>query len=223
MTVFDNVAFGLRMRGPRPRSSRRRSFPPPCAWSRWRRTTPGVPASSRRPAAAGGHRRAVVNKPLVLLLVEPPVGPGHNAQAMLDRTQGNCDARSASPSSSSPTTRRRPLHVDRVAVMNEGVIRAARSERHLRKAQKPLCGPLRGRINTFEAGVVSRNPAPLRAMVEGEEVRLSRGGTKRQRRPRARTPRRRPAPRLPPDRGSRCFCVPRPCVWNAPRRTRPAA
>ncbi|NMC48398.1 MAG: spermidine/putrescine ABC transporter ATP-binding protein PotA [Desulfovibrio sp.] len=178
MTVFDNVAFGLRMRRTQAKVIEEEVF------SALRMVKMEAHHTRRPGQLSGGQQqrvaiaRAVINKPLVLLLDEPLSALDYKLRKAMQielkelrRTLGitfvfvTHDQEEAFSMS------------DRVAVMNEGVIEQIDSPSAIYEKPKNLfVARFVGEINTFEGRVVARNGSSMRAMVEGEEVRLSLGG-----------------------------------------------
>jgi spermidine/putrescine transport system ATP-binding protein len=178
MTVFDNVAFGLRMRRTPAKVIEEDVF------SALRMVKMETHHARRPSQLSGGQQqrvaiaRAVVNKPLVLLLDEPLSALDYKLRKAMQielkelrRTLGitfvfvTHDQEEAFSMS------------DRVAVMNEGVIEQIDSPSVIYEKPKNLfVAKFVGEINTFEGKVLSRNGVSMQALVEGEEVRLSLGG-----------------------------------------------
>jgi len=178
MTVFDNVAFGLRMRRTPARVIEDEVF------SALRMVKMETHHARRPSQLSGGQQqrvaiaRAVVNKPLVLLLDEPLSALDYKLRKAMQielkelrRTLGitfvfvTHDQEEAFSMS------------DRVAVMNEGVIEQIDSPSVIYEKPKNLfVAKFVGEINTFEGRVLSRNGVSMQALVEGEEVRLSLNG-----------------------------------------------
>jgi spermidine/putrescine transport system ATP-binding protein len=178
MTVFDNVAFGLRMRRTPAKVIDAEVF------SALRMVKMETHHARRPSQLSGGQQqrvaiaRAVVNKPLVLLLDEPLSALDYKLRKAMQielkelrRTLGitfvfvTHDQEEAFSMS------------DRVAVMNEGVIEQIDSPSAI--YEKPVnlfVARFVGEINTFEGRVLSRNGTSMQALVEGEQVRLSLNG-----------------------------------------------
>jgi spermidine/putrescine transport system ATP-binding protein len=178
MTVFDNVAFGLRMRRAQAKVIEEEVF------SALRMVKMEAHHQRRPSQLSGGQQqrvaiaRAVVNKPLVLLLDEPLSALDYKLRKAMQielkelrRTLGitfvfvTHDQEEAFSMS------------DRVAVMNEGVIEQIDSPSAIYEKPKNLfVAKFVGEINTFEGRVLSRNGVSMQALVEGEQVRLSLNG-----------------------------------------------
>ncbi len=110
MTVFDNVAFGLRMRRTQAKVIEEEVF------SALRMVKMEAHHTRRPGQLSGGQQqrcaiaRAVVKQAPGAAARRASLGPGlQAAHRPCSSNSRNCAARSASPSSSSPTTRRRPF------------------------------------------------------------------------------------------------------------------
>ncbi|QLA16385.1 spermidine/putrescine ABC transporter ATP-binding protein PotA [Desulfolutivibrio sulfoxidireducens] len=178
MTVFDNVAFGLRMRRAQARVIEEEVF------SALRMVKMETHHSRRPGQLSGGQQqrvaiaRAVVNKPLVLLLDEPLSALDYKLRKAMQIELKELRRKLGITFVFVTHDQEEAFSMsDRVAVMNEGVIEQLDSPSVIyEKPQNLFVARFVGEINTFEGQVVSRNGASMQAMVEGENVKLSLGG-----------------------------------------------
>lgn len=178
MTVFDNVAFGLRMRRAPARVIEEEVF------SALRMVKMESHFSRRPSQLSGGQQqrvaiaRAVVNKPLVLLLDEPLSALDYKLRKAMQIELKELRRKLGITFVFVTHDQEEAFSMsDRVAVMNEGVIEQIDSPSAIYEKPKNLfVAKFVGEINTFEGRVISRNGVSMQAMVEGEEVRLSLNG-----------------------------------------------
>lgn len=178
MTVFDNAAFGLRMRRKSKAEIRDRVFEA-------LRTVKMQDFADRRPSQLSGGQqqraaiaRAVVNKPAALLLDEPLSALDAKLRKEvqlelkeLQRTLGitfvfvTHDQEEALSMS------------DRVAVMNHGVIEQLDAPEVIYETPKNLfVAGFVGEINALDGKAISQDGGTLTAEVEGRRTRVNAGG-----------------------------------------------
>jgi spermidine/putrescine transport system ATP-binding protein len=178
MTVFDNVAFGLRMRRTPARVIEDEVF------SALRMVKMEAHHARRPSQLSGGQQqrvaiaRAVVNKPLVLLLDEPLSALDYKLRKAMQIELKELRRKLGITFVFVTHDQEEAFSMsDRVAVMNEGVIEQIDSPSAIyEKPRNLFVAKFVGEINTFEGRVLSRNGVSMQALVEGEEVRLSING-----------------------------------------------
>ena len=141
MTVFENVAFGLRMQKPRPRK-----LPPsttPCVWC-------SETFAQRKPhQLSGGQQqrvaiaRAVVNKPRLLLLDESLSALDYKLRKQMQNELKALQRKLGITFVFVTHDQEEALTMsDRIVVMREGKLSRTARRGNLRRAEKPVCRQL---------------------------------------------------------------------------------